>query len=726
VLIEDRAVLTEARRAAAVEQGTRMLPALGMPMDAIARVAAQWLNAPMGAVTLVGAEHEHLAGVYQLPPALVRGCDAPLSWSVCKYVVSADHPVFSEDMTADPELRDHRLARDHGVRAFLGVPLRDADDQPLGALTVLDTRPRSWTDSDLSVLLRLGQIIGPLPTDRLDQQPPRSGATNGQPDSRLRDPFLAALLDSLDPAILGCLPDGAVALSNPAARDLLGDPPGAVPTRLADLAKGTLFRPDGTPLTVRETALWRALHGEAVDDREVVVRLPGRAERVFVVKGRPVHPGGPDGTHDPPVGAVVAMHDVTAVRRAERFYACAIEVFDALTDPEPITDRGVSVLGAVRTALRWPHAELWLADQAGVLRLAAQSSAPRQPSVTGPTTATRGEGLAGTVWAIGEPLWIPDLTAAHGLRPDRVGPRFRGYAAAGLRTALAVPVRDRQTVGVLACFSDAPEHDEMLLTALLEGIAAQLGRFLAHSQQEHLTEELSQTRQAFLGLAGHEIRTPLTSIISYTQMLRDDPTTSPELTHQLVEVISRNATTLHDVITRLLDLVDLQTSTEPMTRERVELADVLHQAAADLVRPPGVELRLEVNARPGVLGDAARLRQVLDNLLTNAVKHSAGGGLVDVCLCAGPDLVTLVVADNGTGIPADERGKVFDYFFRSTASRDQQVPGTGLGLATTRAIVQRHHGTITLTPNRPSGTVATVQLPPAPGEERADASGYSG
>ncbi|OLF18594.1 sensor histidine kinase [Actinophytocola xanthii] len=718
---EDRAVLARPRRTAAVERGTRVLATLAMPLDAIARVAAQWVEATMGTVTLVGAEHEHLAGVYNLPAELVRGSDAPLSWSVCKYVVSADHPVFSEDMTADPDLRGHRLARDHGVRAFLGVPLRGTDDQPLGALSVMDTRPRSWTDAELSVLLRLSQIIGPLPTGQADRAPSRSYRTEGESDLDLWEPFLAALLDSLDPAVLGCLSNGAVVLSNPAARRLLGDPPGAVPTRLADLVKGALFRSDGTPLRVRETALWRALHGEPVHDREVVVRLPERAERTFVVKARPVRAGGRAGADDPPVGAVVAMHDVTAVRRAERFYTCAMEVFHALTDPEPTADRGVTVLTSVRTALRWAHAELWLADQTGPLRLAAQSSAPHLPSVAGPGTAARGEGISGTVWATGEPLWVPDLSAPHGPRPDGDGAPRRAYAAAGLRTAIAVPVRDRESVGVLACFSAAPETDEVLLTALLEGIAAQLGRFLAHSEQDHLAEELSQSRQAFLGLAGHEIRTPLTSIISYTDMLRADPGAPPELVNQIIEIIGRNATTLHDVITRLLDLVDLQTSTEPMTREQVDLADLLHQAAAEVARPADVELSLEIDARPVVLGDAARLRQVVDNLLTNAVKHSPHGGLVHVCLCAGPDTVRLAVADNGAGIPADERGKVFDYFFRTTATRHHQVPGTGLGLATTRAIVIRHHGTIAITPNLPTGTTVTVHLPnrPAPAGTRA-------
>ncbi|WP_083661917.1 sensor histidine kinase [Actinophytocola xanthii] len=692
-------MLSDPRRTAAVERGLQRLPSQPMSLHAVARLAAQLLGASMGMVTLVGAEREHVAGVYNLPPELVRGRGAPLSLSVCKYVVSANYPVSSEDMALDPALRGHRLALEHGVRAFLGVPLRGTD-QPLGSVTVLDVRPRRWTDDDVSVLLAVGQVIGPIPVGE-DACPMGLGGC----DPHHPAAFLTALLDTLDPAVLACVGDGNVVLVNQALRRVLGLPPGAPPARLEDLVAGRLFRTDRTLLPIEENPMRRALAGEPVHDESVLVRVPSRPERVFVVKGRPA-----TGSAGERVGAVVAMHDVTAVRRAERFYTCSSQVLEALTADIDLDDRYHRVLEAVCTALGWAHAELWLVDPVrDRLRLRAGWTAPGRPPVSVRETTAPGVGISGAVWAAGRPLWVPDLTATRDERDTR--PDGGGYAAAGLRTALAVPVQAERTVGVLACFSDVPESDEVLLTTLLGGVAAQIGQFLAYSQRDQLLRELTRARQDFSRLAGHEIRTPLTAIISCSEMLLEDPVAAAGPGRQVIEVISRNATSLHAVITQLLDFAAIQTGAVPMDRGPVELADVLEEAVRNLDYPPGIDLRVEFRARPTVRGDRMRLRQVMDALLTNAVKYSPEGGPVHVALTAERGTVSLTVADEGIGVPAEERDKVFEYFFRSSAARQRQIPGAGLGLAAARAIVEQHGGRIVVDGQYALGTRVAVLLP---------------
>jgi signal transduction histidine kinase/PAS domain-containing protein len=693
-------VLRSPRRTAAVERGIRRLPSQPIALDAVARLAAQLLGATMGMVTLVGAERQHTAGVYDLPPELVRGQGAPLSLSVCKYVVSADHPVFSEDMAADPELHDHRLAVEHGVRAFLGVPLRGTDDQPLGALTVLDVRPRRWTDNDASVLLVVGQVIGPIPVTE-DTCPVGLGGCDPYHPAG----FLNALLDSLDPAVLGCVGDGDVVLANEALRRVLGLPPDVPPARLEDLVAGRLFRPDRTPLPVEENAMRRALAGEPVHDEGVLVRVPARPERVFVVKGGPAA-----GRTGEQVGAVIAMHDVTAVRRAERFYSCSAQVLQALTADVGSAERDTRVLEAVCTALGWPHAELWLADPVlDSLRLEARWTAPGRPPVVAGTTTVRGSGISGAVWASGRPLWVPDLTADRDGREP--GPDGGEYAAAGLRTALAVPVQGEQTIGVLACFSDVPESDEVLLTTLLGGIAAQIGQFLAYSQRDQLLRELTRARLDFSTLAGHEIRTPLTSIIACAEMLLEDPIAAVGPSRQVAEVISRNAAALHATITQLMDFAAIQTGAIPMAREPVGLGELLEEAAGDLHRPDGIDLRMELHARPTVLGDRARLRQAMDALLSNAVKYSPDGGPVHVALAVERGTVSFTVTDEGIGVPVGEQDRLFEYFFRSSVARLRQIAGAGLGLAAARAIVEQHGGRIVVDGQYSDGTRMTVLLP---------------
>jgi signal transduction histidine kinase len=116
---------------------------------------------------------------------------------------------------------------------------------------------------------------------------------------------------------------------------------------------------------------------------------------------------------------------------------------------------------------------------------------------------------------------------------------------------------------------------------------------------------------------------------------------------------------------------------------------------------------------PTILGDERRIVQVLDNLLTNAIKFSRDGGSVVVEVRGDGATASIAVADTGIGIPADEQGHVFSRFYRARAASDLAVPGTGLGLAITRALVDQHGGTIELESREGEGTRVTVTLPVA-------------
>jgi signal transduction histidine kinase len=108
-----------------------------------------------------------------------------------------------------------------------------------------------------------------------------------------------------------------------------------------------------------------------------------------------------------------------------------------------------------------------------------------------------------------------------------------------------------------------------------------------------------------------------------------------------------------------------------------------------------------------------RLAQVLDNLVSNAIKFTNEGGSVTVSVDAGDDGARIVVSDTGIGIPAEEQGQVFSRFFRSSTATRGAIPGTGLGLAISRALVEQHGGTIALTSREGEGTTVTVSLPAA-------------
>ncbi len=125
----------------------------------------------------------------------------------------------------------------------------------------------------------------------------------------------------------------------------------------------------------------------------------------------------------------------------------------------------------------------------------------------------------------------------------------------------------------------------------------------------------------------------------------------------------------------------------------------------------GIRLGAHLDPVPEIQGDRARLAQVLDNLVSNAVKFTPSGGRVDVRLRADGDAAVLEVKDSGLGIPEAEQAQLFERFFRSSTATAQAIPGTGLGLTITKAIVDRHGGLIEVESAEDLGTTVRVRLP---------------
>jgi len=182
----------------------------------------------------------------------------------------------------------------------------------------------------------------------------------------------------------------------------------------------------------------------------------------------------------------------------------------------------------------------------------------------------------------------------------------------------------------------------------------------------------------------------------------------------MLDTISRNNTQLRNLIDQLLDLAALDSGYAPLTITTVNLSDVAAEAIGR-VRSTCEHRRVTINAQlPAELpvpGDRRRLSQVLEQLLANAVKYSPDDTTITVAATVDEDCVILSVTDQGTGLSGDETSSLFRRLYRGSNARHAGIPGSGLGLALVRAILDRHHGTITLTPNKPSGAQATIRLP---------------
>lgn len=231
-----------------------------------------------------------------------------------------------------------------------------------------------------------------------------------------------------------------------------------------------------------------------------------------------------------------------------------------------------------------------------------------------------------------------------------------------------------------------------------------------------------ERQERFVADAAHELRGPLTAMQSVLEVAMSQDRQAPEYRETLVVVLEA-ARHLAKLTNDLLLLAESTDASAPRVRESVDLARVAGQACdmfAGVAEERGVALALEAPARPIVEGDAARLRQVVGNLLDNALRFTPRGGSVTVRVAAAGGESLLTIRDTGTGIPARDLERIFDRF--AVADRARSRAGGersgGLGLAICKSIVESCGGAITIASPPGEGTTVTVRLPAAPGPAR--------
>ena len=227
--------------------------------------------------------------------------------------------------------------------------------------------------------------------------------------------------------------------------------------------------------------------------------------------------------------------------------------------------------------------------------------------------------------------------------------------------------------------------------------------------------EAARLKDEFVGLVSHELRTPLSSILGYLELIRDDEDEplSEEKLHYL-QVAERNAHRLLRLVGELLFTAQVESGKVPIEVREVDLEEVV-RASVESARPVSstAGVRLESSLQHGVTlkGDASRIGQACDNLISNAVKFTPRGGTVTVELSIEADHAVLEVQDTGIGIPAAELDRLFSRFFRASSATRNAVPGVGLGLTITRAIVTAHGGSMTVESEEGVGTRFAMSLP---------------
>jgi PAS domain S-box-containing protein len=262
-------------------------------------------------------------------------------------------------------------------------------------------------------------------------------------------------------------------------------------------------------------------------------------------------------------------------------------------------------------------------------------------------------------------------------------------------------------------------------------IEAERERLLAQERAQNARlRELDRLKDTFVASVSHELRTPLTSISGFLQLMQDGLAgeTSDEQ-RRCLAIAGRNADRLHRLIGDLLFVAQMDAGQLVLEPTEVDLR-ALAAECLESVRPramqAGVEVALEGDAAVGLQGDPSRLTQLLDNLVSNAIKFSSEGGHVAVRTMSENGNVVLEVADEGIGIPAEQQQHLFQRFFRGSNAAERAIQGTGIGLSIVKAIVDAHGGSIAVESREGVGTTFRVafplRLPPvAPRPKRAEA-----
>lgn len=233
-------------------------------------------------------------------------------------------------------------------------------------------------------------------------------------------------------------------------------------------------------------------------------------------------------------------------------------------------------------------------------------------------------------------------------------------------------------------------------------------------QNERL-RELDRMKDDFVASVSHELRTPLTSIRGYLDLVREGE--AGELTGEaqhFLSVVDRNVDRLLRLVGDLLSVAQVDAGKISLEHGTVDLID-LAQEAIDAAGPAAsykkIELTLETAVMPKLEADRARLSQVLDNLVSNAVKFTPEGGHVEVRVFAEDRLALVEVSDDGMGISVEEQPRLFERFYRTEGAAAAAIQGTGLGLAIVKAIVESHGGGISVESEVGRGTTFRVALP---------------
>jgi signal transduction histidine kinase/DNA-binding response OmpR family regulator len=374
---------------------------------------------------------------------------------------------------------------------------------------------------------------------------------------------------------------------------------------------------------------------------------------------------------------------------------------------------------------------LWLSDESRVKLSCAHVETCGTGEDVAPLVAetwrlnvSRGKGLPGQVWKKNAPVWIPDTaTDDHFLRKS-------GAAASDINSAVGFPIKiGKEFYGVIEFFTKRELTFDRSLANMLDAVGSEIGQFIERKRVEDERENLlrrekslreqaeksNRLKDEFLATVSHELRTPLNAILGWGKMLSSQKLDA-EKQAQALETIHRNALSQAQLIDDLLDTSRLISGNLLLNLSPVSVKSII-ESALDVVRPAaeakGITLSSDYDsAAQTIICDSHRLKQMIWNLLTNAVKFTPTGGEVKIAIEQNNDTIHIIVSDSGQGISPDFLPFVFERFRQADGSSTRIHNGLGLGLAIVRHLAELHGGSVWAASDGISeGATFTITLP---------------
>ena len=646
----------------------------GQPLSSVLEAIVQWAEAQskdglLGSVLLVDSERQCLAhgAAPSLPEEYIRALDGlqigPRAGS-CGTAAYTREPVIVRDIAEDPLWEDYRaLALPHGLRACWSTPLIARDGQVLGTFAMYYRQPRTPTEDDLHII-RLVSRTATLAIEHKQTDDERAELfAREQKALRLAEVERRRLYSLLmqAPAAIAYLrgPEHIYELANPLymqavgdQRDVLGKP---VREALPELSGQGIFTLLDEVYTTGKTYV-----GE-----EALIRLDrngdGELEDVyfnFVYQPSLDEAGAID-------GILAHAVDVTELVRARQRAEESEERFRMLAD-------NMSQFA-------------WIADETGYIFWYNQ----RWYDYTGTTL----DEMKGWGW----------MKVHHPDHVDRVVKKLRDCFRTGSLWEDTFPLRGKDGAYRWFLSRAIPIRDE----------SGRVTRWFGTNTDVTEQRQLQQQNEDFISIASHELKTPVTSLKAYAQLLGMRFRKAGDArSAELLEKMDGQLTKLTKLIADLLDETKIQAGKLPLQISEFDYGELMREVIEEVQRT-ALGHKIECEAAPSckVTGDRERIGQVLTNLLTNAVKYSPEADRVTVRATVEDGEIVTSVRDFGIGISSAKQAKVFDRFFRIQEQDEQTYPGLGLGLYISAEIVRRHHGRIWVESEEGQGSTFTFSLP---------------